>query len=624
MNTYQEHVPPGRRWAPWSAMATALLALAVGAALLPPPVASAVITPDQQVAIRDEAAKYGLTVRFYSGACGGHSACWTPGPNNIIDVNTDKTYPTSTWLDFVRHEAAHYRITNICGTVNPPLVDGSHKHNGNKSYEGNFEFVADAYALQYHGMSYANAWYLADSAVTAAERNTFMSWATRIYNGDCGQKVNWIDANGDGIPDDWGTSKTSTDMNGDGKPDIVGFSSTVRVSYNKTSYFSAPESWSTPTSLGPKMGSGWSTPEYWWTYEYPRIVVDLNKDGRADIVAFGRLVTEIYYTKPGGGFSVGYVSQFSQAQGWQAGRHPRMVVDVNNDGYPDIVGFFDDGVYVSLNQGGTGFAPSKRWTTDFGYLSAGWRVDMHPRMLVDVNKDGFPDIVGFATDGVVVALNQCKAGKAQFAPYQWWRSGQFGSGTSAGGWRVDMHPRMLVDVNKDGFPDIVGFAGDGVVVALNQWNAGKAQFAPFQWWTHDFSYNAAGWRVSMHPRMLADMNKDGFPDIVGFASDGVVVALNQWNAGKAQFAPYQWWTHDFSYNAAGWRVSMHPRMLVDVNKDGFPDIVGFASDGVVVALNQWNAGKAQFAPYQWWLKDQFGSSNTAGQWRVMQNPRMIG
>ena len=38
-----------------------------------------------------------------------------------------------------------------------------------------------------------------------------------------------------------------------------------------------------------------------------------------------------------------------------------------------------------------------------------------------------------------------------------------------------------------------------------------------------------------------------------------------------------------------WRVSRHPRFVVDLTGDGHADIVGFGDDGVWVALNSGGA-----------------------------------
>ncbi|MEQ1622936.1 MAG: VCBS repeat-containing protein, partial [Methylococcales bacterium] len=98
-----------------------------------------------------------------------------------------------------------------------------------------------------------------------------------------------------------------------------------------------------------------------------------------------------------------WTSQFGSNQGWSnEGIVPRMVEDVNGDGKPDIVGFSSVGVYVALNTG-TGFAPSALWTSQFG-SNQGWSNEgIVPRRLADINGDGKPDIVGFFNAGVTVS-----------------------------------------------------------------------------------------------------------------------------------------------------------------------------------------------------------------------------
>ena len=143
--------------------------------------------------------------------------------------------------------------------------------------------------------------------------------------------------------------------------------------------------------------------------------------------------------------------------GWRVNQHPRHVIDVNNDGLADIVGFGIGGTSVSLNTGSSFSAPS-RWTSEYGYGS-GWHVDRHPRQVIDVNNDGLPDIVGFSESGTSVSLN---TGSSFSASSLW--SSEYGN---KGGWRVDKHPRHVIDVNNDGLPDIVGFGYAGTVVSLN-------------------------------------------------------------------------------------------------------------------------------------------------------------
>jgi hypothetical protein len=181
----------------------------------------------------------------------------------------------------------------------------------------------------------------------------------------------------------------------------------------------------------------------------------------------------------------------------------------------------------------------------------------------------------------------------------------------AGGWRVDKHPRMMGDVDGDGRADIVAFGDAGVYVALGR---ADGSVGPPQFKLADFGYDAGGWRVDKHPRFLADVNGDGRADIVGFGDAGVYVALGRADGG---FDPVQFRLADFGYEAGGWRVDRHPRLLADVNGDGRADIVGFGDAGVYVALGRADGG---FDPAQLKIADL---GYVAGGWRVDKHPRLL-
>ena len=50
------------------------------------------------------------------------------------------------------------------------------------------------------------------------------------------------------------------------------------------------------------------------------------------------------------------LADFGSDQGWREDTHPRYVADLTGDGRGDIVGFGNDGVWVSLGNGSGGFA----------------------------------------------------------------------------------------------------------------------------------------------------------------------------------------------------------------------------------------------------------------------------
>jgi hypothetical protein len=71
---------------------------------------------------------------------------------------------------------------------------------------------------------------------------------------------------------------------------------------------------------------------------------------------------------------------------------------------PDVVGCGGAGVYVSLNTG-SGFSAMTQWVVAFG-KGIGWTDNnTYPNMLIDVNGDSLPDVVGFAASGVYVGID---------------------------------------------------------------------------------------------------------------------------------------------------------------------------------------------------------------------------
>ena len=257
--------------------------------------------------------------------------------------------------------------------------------------------------------------------------------------------------------------------------------------------------------------------EDWRTERHPRVMSDVNGDGLPDIVGFGHAGVYVSLNQGNGSFEEASLKlhSFGYSQGWRTERHLRVMSDVNGDGLPDIVGFGNDGVYVSLNKGEGSFAGSSLTIKNFGY-DQGWQKERHPRVMSDVNGDGLPDIVGFGHAGVYVSLNQ---GNGSFEE----ASLKLHSFGYSQGWRTERHLRVMSDVNGDGLPDIVGFGNDGVFVSLNNRNG----FSSSTKWISAFGYNAGGWRTEKHLRMMSDVNGDGLPDVVGFGNDGVSTAINK-------------------------------------------------------------------------------------------------
>ncbi|RXW14875.1 hypothetical protein EST38_g10978 [Candolleomyces aberdarensis] len=305
----------------------------------------------------------------------------------------------------------------------------------------------------------------------------------------------------------------------------------------------------------------------WRIDQHVRLVGDTTGDGLSDIIGFGN--SGVFVSRNNGdSFSPPslVLQDFSLATGWSVDKHVRYVADLRNKGYVDIIGFGDEGVFVSLNHGDGTYAPAHLALKDFGSNAGGWRLDRHLRFLADVDGDAILDVIAFGENHVFVALGN---GDGTFAAPRAVTNGKLGFTYSGWGWRLNSHPRMLGDLTGDGRADIIAISNSGVYVLMNN---GDGTFQEPKLAVKDFGAVAGGWQVDKHPRFVADVNGDGCGDIVGFGNAGVYVAIGN---GDGTFQAPKLVIRDFGYNAGGWRVDKHPRFVVDLTGDGTADIIGF-------------------------------------------------
>ncbi|HET9629219.1 MAG TPA: FG-GAP-like repeat-containing protein [Novosphingobium sp.] len=175
----------------------------------------------------------------------------------------------------------------------------------------------------------------------------------------------------------------------------------------------------------------------------------------------------------------------------------------------------------------------------------------------------------------------------------------------ANGWTSqDQFPRHLADVNGDGYMDIVGFGYSGMLVS---YGSASGKFSGAGLVISDFG-QTKGWSTdNQFHRTLADVNGDGRADIVGFGYAGTLVSLakpdgtyTSPSVGIADFGPNQGWASQNGY----------ARAVADVNGDGKADIVGFGTAGTWVSLGNGDGtfqpvklGIANFGVNQGWTSD---------------------
>jgi hypothetical protein len=350
--------------------------------------------------------------------------------------------------------------------------------------------------------------------------------------------------------------------------------------------FFAPESWAREITSA----------QGWETTKHPRMLADVNGDGRQDVVGFGGDGVWIA-TSEGYRFRPAFVlAEFGYGKSWRVTKHVRTMGDINGDRLEDIVAFGDGGVWRALSTA-SGFAQATFMIGEFGY-NQGWRVDKHVRLLADVNGDGRKDIVAFGDAGVWLAL--ATADGYFSAPA--FVLANFGNNQ---GWNSALHIRTTADVNGDGRQDIVGIGDAGVWTALSTGSGfGPAQFVLAEFGQH------TGWGYD-RPRLLADIDGDGDQDIVAFGDAGVWTA----RAVGGGFAAAQFVLAEFGYNSGWENARNYPRFVADLNGDGYQDIVGYKNDSVYRALG----GPGGFGSPRGVLRDLVSNTGFG-----LANPRFVG
>lgn len=236
--------------------------------------------------------------------------------------------------------------------------------------------------------------------------------------------------------------------------------------------------------------------------------------------------------------------------GWRVNDHVRLARDTDNDGRTDLVGFGPLGVYVAHAQG-DGFANPTLVLGDLG-SNINWHGTTSVRTLADLNGDGHLDLVGIGPLSVRVSLGNASGGYA--AGTTAWSVDY----AAAQGWDVAKHAFVLGDVNGDGKTDIVAINDWGVYASLSNGTG----FLGTKMWQRGFTAIDKAWDATRHVAVLVDMNNDGFADVVEFGEDGVYVAQSNGSWFKAPTKV----SDQFGYNT-NWRVAKHVRTVANLNGD---------------------------------------------------------
>lgn len=275
---------------------------------------------------------------------------------------------------------------------------------------------------------------------------------------------------------------------------------------------------------------------------------------------------------------------FSEPVSYGGGGYGMQCVDMNNDGYPDIV--TSSGI-IWINDGN-------------GQFSTYWDINdadgFYPIIVDNFNRDGYMDVFYTGTGGLTLGLGN-GTGNFNKSYYPWWF--------------IDY---ISEDFNNDGFPDIAGYNilsnnppfGDTTSYWAIAFNDGSGQLNDTIW-----AGQLTGWFRGI---ASDDVDNDGDLDMLlishpavtpsgTYGLDGLVVFKN---SGQYNFDEYQ------LYPANLYLISYFPKFLYpsDFNNDGLIDIGIIGDAGGVLTLNMGNGffGDGSDTTF---IREIWGSENAA-------------
>lgn len=302
-------------------------------------------------------------------------------------------------------------------------------------------------------------------------------------------------------------------------------------------------------------------------YPIPLIVSlgDLNGDGNPDIVEEDGQsgYIQVLLGDGHGGFQPGIPIQQSINQLLPVG-----AADINGDGIPDLL--FPDGPTVELGKGDGSFGPSISYAATSYYAATCIFHDMDGDGHLDA-VCGYPETTGGDETGAtdLIILHGDPDGSFNTTPIYDKRFGDYDTAYDGAG--TFLTPTYVVDVNRDGVPDILGNSGDGMAVLLG--GPGLTFGTPLHYAQAVVGYGFA-MTYSLYQSQLVDMNLDGVPDVVAAGPNGIYISYGQGNGTfSSAFAP------EVAENIG------YPT-IADFNGDGIPDIAATGDTAIKLSLGK--------------------------------------
>jgi hypothetical protein len=225
-----------------------------------------------------------------------------------------------------------------------------------------------------------------------------------------------------------------------------------------------------------------------------------------------------------------------------------LAADLNGDGKPDL--FTNVGPWVWLGKGDGTFLQGKAYGS---YDSC---------TLYDLEADGHPDAicVNPNTNSSLSFELDVLHGNADGS----FNTTPIASQPQQGGFGALTSPTVILDVNGDGLPDILGSSSDGLSVLLGQ---SHLKFkAPVHYAVGNFA------SIGDTTSQVADLNQDGYKDIICIGTKGLYISYGTKNGTYEAPATYP-------------VASLLNGMTVgDFNGDGIPDIAVTGDQNIELSL----------------------------------------
>ncbi len=271
----------------------------------------------------------------------------------------------------------------------------------------------------------------------------------------------------------------------------------------------------------------------------------------------------------------------------------RRLVDVDGDSRADVVGRYNNHLYLKLSTSTTSAVSFS--TTWIDVDGVGWN-NWDLTQFGDVTGDGLPELVGRYNGHLWFKRNTSSVGSVSFADWH----------DDGAGWHT-WTAVQLADIDGDGRDDVVGRYSDRLYAKLSTSTATSISFSP-TW----IDISGIGWN-SWDLIQFGDVTGDGLPELVGRYNNHLWFKRNTSSVGSVSFA--DWYDDGTGWNA--WTALL----LADVNGDGKEDVTGRYDDRFFVKFSTSTATAVSFSDewstiglYGWdtWDSLQFGDVNADG------------